>query len=284
MKQFRSVLFGVFVTLCMASSFSYAEKRAITEKDLFQFQWIGNPQISPDGAQVAFVRIVVGEKQQYETSIWTVATAGGEPRKLTSGKHDSGPRWSPDGKYLAFQRSVEKDGKPEPSQIFILAMAGGEAWRLTEMPQGAAGPTWSPDGKTIAFTSGANPQDLAMAACEKEKDKSKCAKPEHEPDIHVVTRAVFRLNGEGYLDFSRPDHIWTIGFPSDPQNLPKPKQLTRGNFDEGELVWAPDASKIYFTSNRNLEPYYAGPSNVVYSVPAAGGEASEVAQNRRSGV
>ncbi len=277
----RNACRSVLIVVCGVTLFAgmaIAQKRAITEKDLFQFQWIGNPQISPDGSQVAFVRIVAGEKQQYETSIWTVATAGGEPRKLTSGKHDSGPRWSPDGKYLAFQRSVEKDGKPEPPQIFILAMAGGEAWQLTEMPQGAGGPKWSPDGKTIAFTSGANPDDLEMAACEKEKDKSKCAKPEHEPDIHVVTRAVFRLNGEGYLDFSRPGHIWTIAFPSNPQDLPKPKQLTSGNFDEDDVLWSPDGAKIYFTSDRNLEPYYEGPSNLVYSIPAAGGETSEVAR------
>jgi dipeptidyl aminopeptidase/acylaminoacyl peptidase len=279
-KQIRHVLLGLWCVLfCLASS-SFGQKRAITEKDLFQFQWIGNPQISPDGSQVAFVRIIVGEKQQYETSIWSVSISGGEPRKLTSGKHDSGPRWSPDGKYLAFQRSVEKDGKPEPPQIFILPMAGGEAWQLTTMPQGASGARWSPDGKTIAFESGANPEDLAQAACEKDKDKdkSKCAKPEHEPDIHVVTRAVYRLNGEGYLDFSRPDHIWTIAFPSDPQNPPKPKQLTSGNFDEDDMVWAPDGSKIYFTSDRNLEPYYDLPSNVVYSVPASGGETTEVAR------
>ncbi len=257
---------------------AFAQKRSITEKDLFQFQWIGNPQISPDGSQVAFVRIIVGEKQQYETSIWSVSTSGGEPHKLTSGKHDSGPQWSPDGKYLAFQRSVEKDGKPQPPQIFILAMAGGEAWPLTDMPKGAVEAQWSPDGNTIAFESRANAEDLAQAACEKEKDKSKCAKPEHEPDIHVVTRAVYRLNDVGYLDFSRRDHVWTIAFPADPQNLPKPKQLTSGNFEEDEMVWAADGSKIYFTSDRNLEPYYEMPSNVVYSVPAGGGEPAEVAR------
>lgn len=268
----------VVSSIALLAGMAIAEKRAITEKDLFQFQWIGDPRISPDGSQVVFVRVVVGEKQQYETSLWSVPTSGGELRKLTSGKKDSGPRWSPDGKYVAFQRSLEKDGKPEPPQIFILPMAGGEAWPLTHMPQGAAQAAWSPDGKTIAFQSGANAVDLAQEACDKEKDKTKCAKPEHEPDIHVETRAVFRINGEGYLDFSRPGHIWTIAFPSDPQNIAKPMQLTSGNFDEDDLVWAPDGSKIYFTSDRNLEPYYDLPSNVVYSVPASGGEPSEVAR------
>ena len=33
--------------------------RSITEVDLFRFVWIGDPQISPDGVEVAFVRVAV---------------------------------------------------------------------------------------------------------------------------------------------------------------------------------------------------------------------------------
>ena len=102
------------------------------------------------------------------------------------------------------------------------------------------------------------------------------SKPQHEPDIHVVTRAEYRANREGYLDFSRHGHIWTVAFPSDAQASPQPKQLTSGDFDEEEIEWAPDGSKIYFISDRELEPYYGLGQNVIYSVPAAGGETSEV--------
>ena len=56
-----------------------AEKRNITEKDLFDFVWMGDPQVSPDGSRVAFVRVTVNEKKEgYNTSIWTVPLAGGE--------------------------------------------------------------------------------------------------------------------------------------------------------------------------------------------------------------
>jgi hypothetical protein len=69
---------AVVVSLVLLTAFAVAQKRAITEKDLFKFQWIGDPQISPDGSQVAFVRVTVDEKNAgYETAIWIAATTGG---------------------------------------------------------------------------------------------------------------------------------------------------------------------------------------------------------------
>src|SRR5437667_95719 len=81
-----------------------AEKRSITEIDLLKFTWIADPQISPDGSAVAFVRVTVNEKEnRYETSLFVVPTAGSEPpRRLTSDIRDTSPRWSPDGRQLAF--------------------------------------------------------------------------------------------------------------------------------------------------------------------------------------
>jgi dipeptidyl aminopeptidase/acylaminoacyl peptidase len=100
-----SLLLIVLVSLCAPA---LAQKRTITEKDLFSFVWIGDPQISPDGARVAFVRTTVNDKKDgYSTAIWTVLTATGETRQLTNGPRDTTPRWSPDGKYLLFVRAPE---------------------------------------------------------------------------------------------------------------------------------------------------------------------------------
>ena len=266
--------------LFLCASLVQAQPRTIAERDLFQFRWVSDPQLTRDGAEAAYVSVAADEKQaDYETSLWQVSTRGGEPRRLTSGKRDFSPRWSPDGKFLAFVRVTEKDGKPLPPQIFVLPMTGGEAWQLTNMPKGAAQPKWSPDGKAIAFLSTSNDQDLAVAACEAQKDTDhgKC-RPAHESDVHVVTRAVYRLNNVGFLDFSRPAHIWTVAFNADAQTSVIPKQLTRGEFNEGGIEWAPDSAKIYFVSDRDSEPYYQLAKSAIYSVAATGGESVEVAR------
>src|SRR5215471_12041371 len=92
------------LALLVACSNCFAQKRNITEKDLWDFVWVGDPQPSPDGSRIAFVRVTVNEKKEgYNTSIWSVPVDGSEePHQLTKGDHDSSPRWSPDGKFLLF--------------------------------------------------------------------------------------------------------------------------------------------------------------------------------------
>jgi dipeptidyl aminopeptidase/acylaminoacyl peptidase len=297
--------FALFLTigLGLTTNSVFAQpKRNITEKDLWDFVWIGDPQISPDGARVAFVRVTVNEKREgYNTGIWVVPMDGSaEPHQLTKGDHDAQPRWSPDGKFLAFVRANEKDGKPEPPQLSILPMNGGDSFTFTDLPKGAGDPHWSPDGKTIAFTSSSNPEDIEKQQKKKQKEEeakkavaaaspspSASAKPndaakkaeaesEHESDIHVVTRAVYRQDNEGYTDFKRPSHIWTIPAPRNADEKVQPKQITSGRFDEGDIMWANDGAKIYFTSLHADEPYYDLPKTELYSVAASGGEATKL--------
>ena len=301
----RHTLSIVSIVALTWTTASAAEKRNITEKDLFSFIWIGDTQVSPDGSRVAFVRVTVNEKKEgYVTSIWTVSTAGNEePHRLTSGERDSSPRWSPDGKYLVFTRVTEKDGKPDAPQLFMLSMAGGDAFSFTTLPKGAGDPRWSPDGKTIAFTSPTNPEDLAKQEKKKQKEeelkravaaegspaaakeKQKLAEgavkqaeadAEHESDIHVVTRAVYRGDDEGYYDYKRPQHLWIVQAPRNADEKVQPKQLTSGRFDEGGAIWSKDGTQIYFGSLQNDEPYYERPKTELFSISAAGGEATKL--------
>ncbi len=278
----RSILSAVLITLVFVVSPASAQQRNITEKDLFGFNWIADPQISPDGSRVAFVRVTVNDKRDgYNTSIWTVSTANGEPHQLTSGLRDSAPRWSPDGKYLVFVRATEKDGRPEAPQLFMLAMAGGDSFQFTTLAHGATQPQWSPDGKSIAFVNDANPEDLAKAKGPQPTTASnptdaKKADDKRDSDVRVITRAVYRANGAGYLDYAHPGHIWIVSAPHNADDKVAPRQLTKGKFGEESVTWARDSSQIYFTADQTGEPYYDLPSTTIYSVAVSGGEPTKL--------
>src|SRR5262245_33288670 len=305
--------FVIILALAAAVSSAFGQKRLITEKDLWDFVWIGDPQVSPDGSRVAFVRITVNDKKEgYNTSIWSVPVAGGEaPRQLTKGDHDTTPRWSPDGKFLLFLRSTEKNGKPESPQLAMLPMAGGDSFVFTDLPRGAGSPVWAPDGKNIAFISDTNVEDLAKQEKKKSEEQTKksgaatatpgarsstkarasagvtagksadkspptAATDEHESDVRVITRAVYRQDNEGYIDPKHPAHIWIVSAPRSAEEKVKPRQLTTGRFDEDNATWSKDGSQLYFTSSRIDEPYYELPRTDLYSVPAAGGKPGRI--------
>jgi dipeptidyl aminopeptidase/acylaminoacyl peptidase len=254
-------------------------KRLLADKDLFEFIWVADPELSPDGTQVVFTRVNCDERRTgYETSIW-LATVNGKqaPVRMTNGKHDAQPRWSPDGKSLVFVRGGEKDdaGKPKPSQLALLSLTGGEARTITDLPKGAAGAVWSPDSKRIAFVSDTTPEDIQKTERKKKADAN--AENEHESDVHVISRAIYRDNDEGYLDLKRHSHLWVLSLGDAGQEPGKPVQITSGNYDEGDLVWSKDGSRIYFLTRRIDEPYYELPATDIYSVPSGGGDSEKLA-------
>ena len=259
MKRF--VIVGVIVIVALPLF-----ARPITEKDIFRFVWIADPQMSPDGSRVVFVRVTVNAKKDgYDTAIWSVPVRGGEaPQRMTNGPHDTSPRWSADGKQLAFLRATEKDDKSEPPQIYLLSMGGGEPHAVSSIAKGASSMAWSPRGDSIAFLSETKPEDA-----DKKKDDAA-----YESDVRIINQATYRENGQGYNDPTRQSHIWTIR-PFDEK--PQPKQITRGEFDEERPVWSTDGSRIYFASTRVREPYYQLERSELYAVPADGGDISKVA-------
>src|SRR5512137_788357 len=225
----------------------------IVPEDLYQMAWVEDPQISPDGAWVAFVKLTVDQARNgYHRALWLVPTSGGEPRQFTSGTfQDYGPRWSPDGRQIGFV-STRADNKPH---VYLIGLNGGEARKLTDMRQGATDPAWSPDGKLIAFLSRSNAaerrdQDRGIqpptdADELRQFEERKRKEDESRRDPRVITRLPYReLNY--YLD-GRHSHIYTV----ETENHSMPKRLTDGDLDYAPPVWMPDGRHLLTSAERD---------------------------------
>jgi dipeptidyl aminopeptidase/acylaminoacyl peptidase len=67
------------------------------------------------------------------------------------------------------------------------------------------------------------------------------------------------------------------GFDDSTSAAPAAKPLTGGKYSEGGAIWSQDGSRLFFTSARVDEPYYAQSDSDLYAVPAAGGSIAPVA-------
>ncbi|MDO8506875.1 MAG: S9 family peptidase, partial [Candidatus Limnocylindria bacterium] len=209
----------------------------MTAEDLYDFRFLADAQISPDGARVAYVvRTIEREKNAYRSGIWLVPADGDAPgARFTSGPgQDALPRWSPDGRTLAFvsDRNEPADDakKSKPKNIFTLSLEGGEARQLTSFQEDCGDLVWSPDGKRIAFTL----KDAKAADAE-------------DDGIRVYDRIRYKTD-EGFLLDGRRRHVWVTDLAGDAV-----RKLTDGDWDDAQPAWSQDGALLAFVSNRTEE-------------------------------
>ena len=222
-------------------------------EDITRIQFVNDPQLSPDGRQIAFVVTTLSEaKDEYLSNIWLVDVAGGEPRRFTNGpKRDTIPRWSPNGTRLAF---VSERQPKKKAQLYVIPVHGGEPVCLTDLKNGVTSPVWSPDSTRIAFLSTVGgwqePED------EEEKQKSKPAR--------VIDRLKHKYNGEGFTD-DRPTHLFVVAAGGG-----EPRQITHGDYSDSDPAWSPDGRWLAFVSARHARRDLDNASDVWLVSPDGG--------------
>ncbi len=191
--------------------------------DLYAIQIPSDPQLSPDGGSVAFVVTVADrDSDRRRSTIWLVASQGGEAKQLTPGPADSAPRFSPDGQHLLYLSA--QDGKP--AQLWLLPLAGGEATQLTDLPLGAGPGAWSPDGAVIAYTAlvdRAGPVDDGPAAARRPV---------------IVEDFGYKLDGFGLRRCLREQLFVQAATGG------RARQVTDSDRDHTGPVWSPDGRRI----------------------------------------
>jgi len=145
----RSALSVGAVACLLVTPAAAAESHPFSIHDMLAMDRIGDPQLSPDGKQIVFVRRVTDlEANRGRSDLWLAAPDGSNLRRLTShpaGEHN--PRWAPDGKSVWFVSSRE-----ESSQVWRIPVDGGEAQQVSSLPLDVSSMAISPDGKRVAVS------------------------------------------------------------------------------------------------------------------------------------
>ena len=226
---------------------------------MLRLKTVSSPDISPDGATIAFVVDTPDvERDENVSHIWAVNWDGSGDRQLTSreGESESSPRFSPDGTWLAFLSSRGGDEDDGPTRLWLLPRAGGEAQPLEGLEGSVSEFDWSPDGRK-----------LALVVKDPEPDARESADGEEIPSPIVIDRFAFKRDGEGYLD-NRRERIWIYHL-----ERRTAERLTDGDHDESSPAFSPDGAAVAFVSKRVDEPDRTVDSNIFVGELAAMGRA-----------
>jgi dipeptidyl aminopeptidase/acylaminoacyl peptidase len=228
-------------------------KKNFDSLDVFQLEYTGDPQISPDGQWIVYLRTGFDiMKDASARSLWLLSSDGSVHRKLTSNQENERQgRWSPSGDRIAFV-----SGSEHGNEVYVYWLASGTLAKLTQLENGPSSISWSPDGTSIAFTMKVNATAPVIAKMPAKPKDAKWATP-----ARITDRLKHEADGSGYI---KPGftHVFTI-----PSEGGTPKQLTDGDFNHnGSLSWAPNGTEIYFSSNRNENWEYEFRNSEVYSV------------------
>ena len=243
----------LFYVLFIFSSSVNAQNK-FENLDVFELQYARDPQISPDGSKVVYIRTKMDiMKDGKSSSLWIMNSDGTNHQKLTSlVKNESNPRWSPDGKRISF---ISNSGDGNGSEIFIYWVDSKQYSSISQLDGSPRSLNWSPDGKSIGFLMFVPEKTLQLVSPPK---KPKNAKWAEKP--RITDRLKHEADGSGYMreGFS---HIFYISSDGG-----KPTQVTKEKYNHREFDWKSDSKGFVFSSNYNVDWQYDYRNSELYSI------------------
>ena len=210
------------------------EKLQLT--DIFSLEYVSDPQISPDGSRIIYVRNFKDIMTDRNLSnLWIVNFDGTRNRPLTTGNtNDSSPRWSNKGDRIIFKSNMQ-DGK---TKLFMMWMDTRETVPLTNTKEVPQGVRWSHDDRYLAFTMFVPSTSESLV-----KMPSKPEGAEWNTPPTYIDKIRYRGDGAGYLRTGNRQ-LFTL-----PVTGGTPRQLTFSDFNHGAPAWSSDDKHLYFSAN-----------------------------------
>ncbi|HXW06529.1 MAG TPA: S9 family peptidase [Vicinamibacterales bacterium] len=259
----------VSATCTLFGAVSAPAGRGMTIEDLLTAVRVSDPQLSPDGRTVVFVRTTTDlSSGRRNADIWSVPADGsaGPEEIIANDRNDTTPRFSPDGRRLAFISA--RDGTP---QVYIADADGDDGKQITDLAMGVQPPVvFSPDGTKLAFVS-----DVYPECSDEDCNRKKKEQIERDPvKMRRITRLLYRHWDEWREQVRH--HVFVADIDSG-----RATDVTPGDFDsppvrqeDAAIAFSTDGREIAFVSNREGPDREAWTTNHdVWIVPAAGGTA-----------
>ncbi|MGN6320188.1 MAG: prolyl oligopeptidase family serine peptidase [Dyella sp.] len=285
MKTLFAVFFSVLPAMSIsASTLSHDTSmedhspHVFSINDLVMMDRVSDPQLSPDGHQVAYnVRSTdyVANKGISAIYVQDLGDSGSKPVKAVEG---SSPRWSPDSHHLYYVAPV--DGVAQLWRLDFPVGKHGTALTASTTPVQVSHGSLdvdayklSPDGKSVLF-SYAVFTDCNDLVCTKERLDGRAK----DKSTGTVYQKLFVRHWNTWAD-GRRSQLYMARFNADGSLPAEPTPLSRGIDgdvpskpfgDDSEFAFSPDGNTVYFSVRvaGNSEPWSTNFD--IYKVPADG--------------
>ena len=269
-KQLFFFLFNILLfssTIFSQSKDELGSNSKFEPIDVFDLEYVSDPQISTNGSSVVFVRnfkdiMTDGNR----SNIWMSNFNGSKVYPITTGnQNDFSPRLSPSENKLLYIST--KAGKP---QMFLKWLANGSETKLTNLTSSPSNLSWSPDGKWIAFLMNVPFEAKPLV---KLPAKPKGAKWETPPKY--IEKMKFKADGAGFLKNVRKQ-LFVLSVDGG-----TPRQLTFGDYNmNGTPEWTSNGSSILITSNRNKNREVDPRNSEIYEVYVNNGKVTALTKRQ----
>ena len=253
-------LFGTWLLMVTLIPLGYSQVQSNLELlDIFNMEFVSDPQISPDGSKIIYVRNFKDVMTDRNLSnLWIVNFDGTNNRPLTTGNHnDFYPRWSHDGTKIIFKSNMADD----KMKLYLMWLDTKETMALTNTPQAPGQVSWSYDDRHLAFTMFVPKENASIVKLPAKPEGAKWNDPPK-----YIDQMNYRGDGQGYLKGGNTQ-LFTL-----PISGGTPKQLTFTDFDHGAPIWSKDNSHLYFSANFHKDEEFEPANSEIHSISVADGK------------
>ena len=208
------------------------------------------PEWSPDGKQLAFVRLA--NQTDYAGDIYIVNADGSGLRKLTSGGE---PSWSPDGTRLLYYAPPGTGSDALSIADGSLRMIQADGTNDHLVAPGLGDGTWMPDGVTI-FAGGVSLDSSITNVYRLRADGTGQTRLTDDPTFACSPAAAPDGSSVAFINSAGPNPIHVSLMNTDGSEQ---RAITSGTEWDSYPSWSPDSKRIVFSRDPDGDPHWSPP-------------------------